>query len=353
MKCAIESANRHSRSLIDVVARAINDPIVMMTARGLLRRGMPALVGWSLTISSAASADQAGAEALFRQGRQLLLQGNTHEACEKFAASERMDPASGTLLNLADCHTKEGKTATAWAEFLAAGRMARNQGDSTRSEEATRRAKALEPALSHVVIQVSARVPGLQVECDDTVVEEGALATELPVDPGAHVIRASAPGYEAWSAPIQVGTGTQNVLVPALRPEPHPPSPTPARTATSPSSAAHGTKALGFVVGGVGLVATGVGAIFGANALSTYKDAERDCHGAHVHCPSSSVTESQSANRDANIANVTIAAGIVAIGVGAYLVFSPAHPTSRAASNVIVSPWVGSSAGGGAVTGRF
>src|SRR5258705_3259626 len=67
-----------------------------------------------------ASADLAGAEALFRQGRQLLSEGKTAAACEKFAASQRMDPSSGTLLNLADCHAGEGKTASAWAGFLTA-----------------------------------------------------------------------------------------------------------------------------------------------------------------------------------------------------------------------------------------
>src|SRR3954468_3549725 len=88
-----------------------------------------ALTGAALCGTGRAYCDPATAEALFRQGRQLMSEGKTAEACEKFGASERMDPSSGTLLNLADCDAKSGKSASAWAEFLAAARMARNQGD--------------------------------------------------------------------------------------------------------------------------------------------------------------------------------------------------------------------------------
>src|SRR5260370_34234103 len=135
-------------------------------------------------LATHAHADPATAEALFRQGRQLLTEAKVAAACEKFQGRQRLDPATGTLLNLADCDVKEGRTATGWAEFLAAARMARNQGDAGRAEEATRRAKELEPALSHVSIQVTLRVAALRVTRDDVAIEEASVSSDLPIDPG-------------------------------------------------------------------------------------------------------------------------------------------------------------------------
>src|SRR5580704_7378268 len=57
------------------------------------------------------------AEALFDDGKALLEQGQTAEACAKFTSSQQLDPQIGTLLFLATCHETDGKTATAWAEF--------------------------------------------------------------------------------------------------------------------------------------------------------------------------------------------------------------------------------------------
>ena len=45
----------------------------------------------------------AAAESLFREGRREAVAGHHAEACDKFRASERLDPSTGTLLNLGDC----------------------------------------------------------------------------------------------------------------------------------------------------------------------------------------------------------------------------------------------------------
>ena len=57
------------------------------------------------------------AEALFKEGKKLLAEQKVPEACRKFESSYRIDPAPGTLINLALCHEQEGKLATAWGEF--------------------------------------------------------------------------------------------------------------------------------------------------------------------------------------------------------------------------------------------
>src|SRR5579883_1765226 len=63
------------------------------------------------------ASNKAAAEALFRDGRALYDQGKYPQACAKFAESQRLDPAPGTLLNLGGCYEKNGQTASAWATF--------------------------------------------------------------------------------------------------------------------------------------------------------------------------------------------------------------------------------------------
>src|SRR5262249_31438023 len=80
--------------------------------------------------ASTAEGTSAVAEALYQQGKRLMDAGHVSEACIKFAESQRVEPATGTLLNLANCHQQEGKTATAWAEFTQAAEQSEQKGQT-------------------------------------------------------------------------------------------------------------------------------------------------------------------------------------------------------------------------------
>ena len=157
------------------------------------------------------------AEALFEDGRRLLGEGKIGQACAQFAKSYAMEASSGTLLNLAHCHEKLGKTATAWSEYQAASRLARQQGREDRAAVADGNAAALEPRLSRLTPVPANVVPGLVITTEAGVLAEGSFGVAVPIDPGVHELTASAPGYRSWTAIVEVHEPEQKTLeIPAL-----------------------------------------------------------------------------------------------------------------------------------------
>src|SRR5262245_23729372 len=124
----------------------------------LHRRGV--LLAGALTLSASSAfgapspADRVLAESLFQEARDLMNADRVPEACAKFAESYRLDSTLGTLLNLAVCHEKEGKIASAWAEFKDAASMARANHQPDRDAMATKHAESLQGQLSYVVLLV-------------------------------------------------------------------------------------------------------------------------------------------------------------------------------------------------------
>ncbi len=289
-----------------------------------------------LTASRAQAASPA-AEALFEEGRRLLQAGRTDEACAKLAESLAQELSSGTLLNLALCHETQGKLATAWAEYRAAARLSRQQGRADRAEAADERALALEPKLPRLKLTAPRPAPNLKVVVDDDAIGEGALGLAVPLDPGTHQITASAPGHLSWTTTLPIDVGQELTLeIPALELEPEPapvpsvPAPAPVppapavvakpRAAAPPAlqSKSSPTVTIGWIVGGAGVVAVGVGTAFGLSSLKSYHDAKRDCP-THLMCPEPAISERRRAESNAWISNVALGVGVLAVGTGIYL----------------------------------
>lgn len=314
----------------------------------------------------------AAAEELFQQARKLLGKNQVAEACEKFAESQRLEPASGTLLNLADCHVRQGKTATAWAEFIAASNLGQQQGKRVHVEEGSRRAGELERSLSRLTIRVAQRIEGLTILRGEVPIEAGLFGKPLPVDPGKYLVAASAPGHKRWSATISVEAGGAlvEIEIPALVPDekPVPSAPPAASSGGVPGATVSPVHApsdgpvpllpapprspvAGYVLWGVGAVALGAGAYLGWRALDTYKRAEDLCPSLKG-CPREAMDRREDAGFQANVANVGFGVGLVALGVGTALVLtSGARKTTGHAWTV--DPVIGAQGGGARVGGRF
>ncbi len=125
-----------------------------------------------------ARADAPTAEALFREGRKLLDEGNVDAACIKLAESQSQEPSSGTLLNLALCHEKQHKVATAWAEYAAAARLSVTQGRPERADVAMRKSAELEPRLPRMIVRAEASIPELKIMRGSDTLGAGVIGTD-------------------------------------------------------------------------------------------------------------------------------------------------------------------------------
>ncbi|APR76579.1 Hypothetical protein A7982_01926 [Minicystis rosea] len=278
-------------------------------------------------------ADKALATALFKEGRALVAAGEIHEACRKFEESQRLDPAGGTLLNLAVCHEKEGRTATAWAELVDALGVARREGREDRIKLAQEHIAALERSLPRmmVIVPAMADLPALQIRRDGGLIGRGAWATAMPVDPGEHVIEATAPGRRTFRKRVTVHPGVvQAVTIEPLE------DLAPRRTPRL------GLRTAGFVAGGVGLLWLGVGAFQGLRAFSKRSRSDELCPGGR--CSVNGVKLNDEAKLAADLSTASFAAGAIGVGLGAtLLVLGHGHddPSQRDAARVHV--WLGSS----------
>src|SRR6185436_11069071 len=92
--------------------------------------------------------------------------------------------------------------------------------------------------------------------------------------------------------------------------------------AEAPVDDGSGRRRLGYIVGGLGLASAAVGAVFGLQALSNSGDARSLCDPSKPCHDPAAVQKNNTAKTDANIANIWVGVGIVAIGVSVYLVLS-------------------------------
>jgi hypothetical protein len=276
--------------------------------------------------------DKAAAEALFREGRKLFDAGSYPAACAKLAESERLDPAPGTLLNLAGCYEKNGQTASAWATFKEAQSAAHLKGRADWEDLARTRASALEPNLSRLTITVTtttASTDGLQVRRDGAAVGQAEWGTAIPVDPGAHVIDASALNRTPFHQSVDVAGGATSttVTVPDLA------------IASGAGGAAGGgdeasnpgstQRIAGLVIAGAGVVGIGIGAVFGIVAMNKENTAlNSDCTGDKL-CTQPGVQLGQDAQSAATASTIAFGLGAAAVAGGLVLYFlAPKNPST-------------------------
>jgi len=281
-------------------------------------------LGVALSATSAwgqTPSEKAAAEALFQEAADLMADNRFDDACPKYQASQELDPAVGTLLRLADCYDRVGKSASAWALFIEAETVARRAEQVDRAEIAATRAAELKQRLSTVKLRIAdpGAVEGLTIVVDKAAIPEPSWGTALPFDPGTVQIQASAPGYEPWSSEVvvPVGPAETTIAIPLLERAPQQateqrglltsaPATTPAAEAPEASSV---QSTLGYVAGGVGLAGLAAAGALSYRAYTLNQDSLDLCA---ADDPNACTTEGKALRDDATKYGTyaTIASGV-------------------------------------------
>jgi hypothetical protein len=282
------------------------------------------------------------ADALFRQGRAAIKAGNIKEGCTSIAESYRLDPAPGTLLNVADCAERLRKLATARQHYLDLMEML--PAADPRHTLAQRKIKELEPRIPRLLLRLTDGSPeAVQVFRDGVPMGTAALGVFLPVDPGKHLIEVRASGHEVARSEVLLAEGEQREVsvqvgprsavptassaIPSALPPPlsapSPASEAPfAWPAQTPGPVEHGggARTAGWILTGVGGLSVGASLVLGLRVLDRKATVEAHCK--DKRCDPEGIKAGRSGSTLATISTVTFALGALAAGAGVYLLFS-------------------------------
>ncbi len=285
--------------------------------------------------------DPAAADALFKQGRAAMDAGDFKAACVKFYESNRLDPAIGTVFNIADCEEQQGHVATAWTRFQEVAQELPPSDE--RRPIALKRVAALDKRLPKLSVHLADAPPGAVVHRDEVELGRASLDTLLPVDPGDHVVRVTVPGHRDGEFRVTLGEGEHRTLQVSAGV---------AVASTAPGSApgqapgsdhgvggGSGKRTAGYVVGGIGIAGVAVGAVTGLMVLGKKSVVDNNCD-ADKRCNQTGVDAASSGKTLGVVSTTGFIVGAVGIGIGTWLVLS-SDDQGEANSALVASPTLG------------
>jgi hypothetical protein len=278
------------------------------------------------------------AETLFQRARERMGQGDFAAACPMLQQAYSLDHGAGTLLALALCHEGSGRPATALREYRDSLRAAVQSNRPDRVMLAESHVQELEASVPRIKLRPPLPEPlGLAVTLDGAPIDRATMIAGSPVDPGVHVIVASARGSVTWRTSVDVGTTSAPAAIEI--------PPLADLTAAMAGRPSHAERTVGWIASGVGGAAVGAAGVFGVLAFDAEARSKHEC--ANNRCSQNGVNLNQEARRDALVSDVGFAAGGLVLATGLFLLVRPfsSGRTTQAARSVDVHAWIGRGAG--------
>ena len=236
-------------------------------------------------------ADRATARSLGQDGERALAAKEYAKAEDDFRRADSLVHAPTLILGLARALAGEGKVVEAQEAYNRIVREGVAPGApapfARALEAAKKEVQDVEPRIGGVTITVKATaggdVPNVKVVVDDVAVNAASLGVRRLIDPGAHVVRATADGYLPAELKLTVVAGAnvdaplsldKDLTAPAPLPGPVVASPVASQPEQPPHGGASPWPWVAFGVGGAGL---GVGVVTGVLAIGKHSDLAKSC----------------------------------------------------------------------------
>lgn len=294
--------------------------------------------------ASAALAQGSDADALFKMARDASKRGDHETACRLFKESHALDPALGTLHNIARCEEDLGHVASAVQRYREV--IAQAAPGSERAEYAIKRLRLLEPKVPELRLRLARNSESAAVAIDGRLLEAGELSRAVILDPGKHLIEVRREDGVAKTYTVTLAEGEHRELevaavpppdaAPAPVPPPPPqalPAPAARREPVAPQRDSRPTPrdtTLGWVVLGTGAGALALSGVAALIVLDRKATVEKDCD-ANLVCKSETGKRAaESGQVWSTIGTIAFVAGVAGVGAGTYLIVSaePAHKTA-------------------------
>jgi hypothetical protein len=275
------------------------------------------------------------ARELFQEAYQDEQDKRYDQALEKFLRVARVKESPSVRYRIGSVQEALGRLRESRDTFraLAAQKDGMPAKDQPIAESAAERAAALDKRIPHLVVRVpEGAPPDAKMTIDGAPVPTSTVARPIELDPGDHVVQASAEGAKPFEAKVTLAEGAEtqiDVAFAPLAPPPPPPPPPPHRNRT--------LAYVALAAGGVLLVG---GAAFLLVRESDIDDIHHKCPGDV--CPIASKDELESEHSQAALFGPlgvgSMVLGAVAAGAGVYLLFKPAPAPSATPAVGSASP---------------
>ncbi len=252
-------------------------------------------------------------------------------ACEKFRKSQDLEPAVGTLLNIAICEEKLGQLVESLRHFREV--LGKLPASDDRRPIAKQNADELEARVPRLSVRLDKSVPaGARVLRDSSPLSPEQLSQPLRLDPGTYHFHVEATGHQPARLKVVLVEKQRRELTltpgPKLEPAtttaasstPKQPVPTPAKpVAAEPAHSDLDPLAYGAI--GVGIAGLVTAASTGLLALGQSQIVDDECN-ADKQCSQRGLEAGARGRTLSVISLVSLAVGVVGVGAGTYLVVS-------------------------------